>query len=112
MNRPSARQRGYSARWERARAAFLREHPLCVYCARLRRTKAATVVDHIIPHRGDKQLFWDQTNWQSLCASPCHSAIKAAEERGHMRGCDADGIPIARPQEGGLSLPAKRLQDQ
>ena len=27
----------------------------------------ATVVDHIIPHRGDRKLFWDESNWQSLC---------------------------------------------
>ena len=27
----------------------------------------ATVVDHIVPHRGDKKLFWDQSNWQPLC---------------------------------------------
>ena len=28
---------------------------------------AATVVDHIIPHRGDENLFWERDNWQSLC---------------------------------------------
>ncbi len=27
----------------------------------------ATVVDHIIPHRGDQKLFWDENNWQGLC---------------------------------------------
>ena len=32
----------------------------------------ATVVDHIIPHRGDKKLFWDERNWQALCES-CHN---------------------------------------
>ena len=31
----------------------------------------ATVVDHIIPHRGDKRLFWDEKNWQPLCKD-CH----------------------------------------
>jgi 5-methylcytosine-specific restriction protein A len=29
------------------------------------------VVDHIIPHRGDQYLFWDQENWQALCKD-CH----------------------------------------
>jgi 5-methylcytosine-specific restriction enzyme A len=29
----------------------------------------ATQVDHVVPHRGDPRLFWDQHNWQSLCAS-------------------------------------------
>lgn len=33
----------------------------------------ATIVDHIVPHRGDTKLFWNtEGNWQSLCAS-CHS---------------------------------------
>jgi 5-methylcytosine-specific restriction protein A len=27
-------------------------------------------VDHVVPHRGDMRLFWDEeNNWQSLCAS-------------------------------------------
>ena len=30
-----------------------------------------TVVDHIVPHRGDARLFWDEDNWQPLCKS-CH----------------------------------------
>ena len=34
---------------------------------------AAQVVDHIIPHRGDETLFWDERNWQSL-AKNCHDA--------------------------------------
>lgn len=25
--------------------------------------------DHIIPHRGDMRLFWDESNWQALCES-------------------------------------------
>jgi predicted ATPase len=23
----------------------------------------ATVVDHVMPHRGDQRLFWDEANW-------------------------------------------------
>ncbi|WP_328203649.1 hypothetical protein [Brevibacillus nitrificans] len=41
---------------------------------------AATVVDHIIPHKGDKELFWDQKNWQGLCDS--HHSRKTAKEDG------------------------------
>lgn len=75
----SSTQRGYGYRWQKARAAYLAENPLCVYCRRIGRVEAATVVDHIKPHRGDEQLFWDEGNWQPLCAS-CHSSIKQAEE--------------------------------
>jgi 5-methylcytosine-specific restriction endonuclease McrA len=43
------------------------------------------VVDHIIPHKGDKALFWDEKNWQPLCKY-CHDSIKAKEEikQGYM----------------------------
>lgn len=27
----------------------------------------AKVVDHIIPHKGDTRLFWDEGTHQSLC---------------------------------------------
>lgn len=72
-------QRGYNYKWQKARERHLLDSPLCVYCARLGRTTAATVVDHVTPHRGDMKLFWDQTNWQSLCKT-CHDTVKQAEE--------------------------------
>lgn len=74
-NRPSARERGYGTRWDKARAGYLLKHPACAMCR-----KPATVVDHIIPHRGDRDLFWDiKNNWQPLC-TPCHSKSKQRKE--------------------------------
>lgn len=67
-----------TARWVRRRKAFLADHPLCVECAVRGLTKLATTPDHRLPHRGDETLFWDETNWQALCAS-CHSAKTATE---------------------------------
>lgn len=75
----TAAQRGYGYRWQKERAKFLVESPLCVYCEREGRITAATVVDHIQPHRGNQALFWDKNNWQSLC-KPCHDSVKAKEE--------------------------------
>ena len=69
--RGSADARGYNAEWRRARLAFLKRHPLCVECQKEGKLTPATVVDHIIPHRGDRKLFWDQSNWQPLCKE-CH----------------------------------------
>lgn len=40
---------------------------------------AATVVDHIIPHKGDQYLFWDRSNWQPLCKL-CHDRKTATED--------------------------------
>jgi 5-methylcytosine-specific restriction endonuclease McrA len=71
--------RGYSYGWQKARERFLRSNPLCCYCQREGRVTPATVVDHIIPHRGDKELFWDEANWQPLCKH-CHDRTKAREE--------------------------------
>lgn len=73
-HRPHATARGYDNAWSKARAAFLRKHPLCQCddCAEGRkRLRLATVVDHIVPHRGDMTLFWDSSNWQTL-AKRCH----------------------------------------
>lgn len=97
----SSTQRGYGYKWQQARAGYLAKHPLCVYCLRdpayaaIRElapsaailmcselgllVPAATVVDHIDPHRGDWALFWDKTRWQSLCATH-HSSDKQREE--------------------------------
>lgn len=75
LNRPSARERGYTSEWQKARAAFLAAHPDCAMC-----TAPATTVDHIIAHKGDDRLFWDRSNWQSLCTR-CHSRRKQRAER-------------------------------
>ena len=72
-NRPSARERGYDTAWQKARAGFLAKHPTCS-CG-----QPATIVDHVIPHKGDKRLFWDRKNWQPLC-TPCHSSKKQRQE--------------------------------
>ncbi len=77
----SAASRGYSYKWREVSKKFLTQHPLCVVCERQGVVKAATCVDHIIPHRGDQKLFWDQANWQSLCQE-CHSRKTAAQDGG------------------------------
>lgn len=41
----------YGSKWDRERLLFLRTHPLCAMCHEQGRVTAATVVDHIIPHK-------------------------------------------------------------
>lgn len=41
----------YGSKWDRERLIFLRAHPLCIMCQEQSRVTAATVVDHIIPHK-------------------------------------------------------------
>jgi 5-methylcytosine-specific restriction enzyme A len=69
--RESAASRGYDSRWRAASKRYLNNNPLCVHCLENNEMVKATVVDHVVPHRGDKTLFWDQSNWQSLCKR-CH----------------------------------------
>lgn len=71
-------QRGYGGKWQRYRLKFLEANPLCVMCQEQGRVTAANAVDHIVDHRGDAKLFWDQKNWQALC-KPCHSQKTAAD---------------------------------
>ncbi|MCY1296492.1 HNH endonuclease [compost metagenome] len=74
-------QRGYGYKWQKARERFLAKRPLCRMCSEQGMVVVATDVDHIIPHRGDQALFWDEGNWQPLCHS-CHSAKTQTEEAG------------------------------
>jgi len=74
--RGSSTQRGYGSRWQSARTGFLNHNPDCTQCG-----STATVVDHIVPHKGDNDLFWDRSNWQPLCKR-CHDAKTARNDGG------------------------------
>ncbi len=74
--RGNSAQRGYDRQWRKYRKRFLANNPLCVGCEEVGRVTAAKVVDHIIPHRGNRQLFHDPANHQALCTR-CHN-IKTA----------------------------------
>lgn len=74
--RGNAHQRGYGARWQKLRGAYLRANPLCVDCAQHGRTTAANEVDHILPKRLGGTDEWE--NLQPLCKS-CHSRKTARE---------------------------------
>ena len=71
-NRANSNSRGYNAKWRKARAKYLEYHPYCRECMKQGVTNQATVIDHIIPHRGNQVLFWDESNWQPLCTR-CHN---------------------------------------
>lgn len=102
-DKQTSAQRGYGYQWQKAREAYLIDHPFCVYCLRGAGIEAtetaaiiiactekriglpyASVVDHRTPHRGDQQLFWDRSNWQSLCAHH-HSSDAQKRDRANQR---------------------------
>lgn len=57
QERVTASKRGYDSHWRRARSCYLKAHLLCVRCQKHGKLVKATVVDHIVPHRGDDKLF-------------------------------------------------------
>lgn len=62
-------------KWQKASKIFLMANPICVICGR-----PATDTDHIRPHKGDYNLFWDVSNWQPLCHE-CHARKTYQENR-------------------------------
>lgn len=78
--RESAEKRGYDSKWRIARKLYLSSHPLCVSCLKNKKMVKASVVDHIVPHRGNKELFWDGSNWQALCKR-CHDRKTMTADR-------------------------------
>jgi len=80
--RGSSTDRGYTWKWRVESKQFLAAHPWCVMCQAdvPMRYERALIVDHIKPHRGNQTLFWDRSNWQSLCKWH-HDSVKQQQER-------------------------------
>ena len=80
--------------WTLARRIFRDANPFCRFCLEEGRHSEGEVVDHIIPHRGDRALFFDQANWQVLC-KVCHDSTKRQIElHGYHERRGADGMPL------------------
>ena len=73
------RQWMHSPRWRNASGMHKAEYPLCAECERQGRVTPVAVTDHIVPHNGDYDLFWNEDNWQSLCNA--HHEEKHREDR-------------------------------
>jgi len=74
----------YNYRWKQVREDWLRANPLCVICMENGIITPAKEVDHIVAHKGNYAMFWDNGNLQSLCKS-CHSTKTAKEDGGFGR---------------------------
>jgi 5-methylcytosine-specific restriction protein A len=76
-----ARQKMYGETpWKHYRRRFLFHNPKCYVCH-----SKATVIDHIVAHKGDRQLFEDVRNHMPLCA-PCHNTITTKFDRDYKVG--------------------------
>ncbi|RYF05472.1 MAG: HNH endonuclease [Oxalobacteraceae bacterium] len=76
-----------TTRWRRLRwAQLVKDHFTCTRCGKLKGDTAKLVCDHVTPHRGSAELFWDEGNLTTLC-KPCHDSAKQREEQAEgMRG--------------------------
>jgi 5-methylcytosine-specific restriction enzyme A len=82
-----------TAFWQRRRKLQLTAHPLCAMCAARGVVTPATVADHLVPHKGNWNLF-ATGELQSLCDS-CHNSRKRyVEVRGYSVDVGYDGWPI------------------
>jgi len=68
---------------EELRPAQLLREPFCRECAKEGKRIRASVVDHVVPHRGDWRLFTDPANHQSLC--DYHHNAKTMREMNERR---------------------------
>lgn len=82
--RGSARERGYNVRWEKARRTFLARAPLCIGCEAIGTVEPAAIVDHVVPHGGDSERFWDTAMWQGCCKWH-HDVVKQRLEDRYAR---------------------------
>lgn len=78
--RASAAARGYDRRWAAIADRELAAEPFCATCGRTF-PRRDLVRDHIIPHRGNRVLFDDPDNRQTLCRW-CHAVKSAGEGSG------------------------------
>jgi 5-methylcytosine-specific restriction endonuclease McrA len=85
VRRGSARERGYTPEFDRASQAFKFTHPLCLGCEAVGRLTGTAVTDHVVPHKGDMVVFWDQSRWQPACRFH-HDVVKQRLELMYAKG--------------------------
>ena len=83
----------YGRQWAKYRKRFLQANPLCRMCEQQGYIEEATVVDHIKPHKGDLDLFFDLNNLQSVCKAHHDSDLQSIEARGFDASVGEDGLP-------------------
>jgi 5-methylcytosine-specific restriction endonuclease McrA len=73
-----------SPEWRAYSKDFRIRNPLCIDCLENNVATPTEVTDHIKPHRGDLQLFWDPTNHAPRCKR-CHDRKTSTVDGGGVR---------------------------
>jgi 5-methylcytosine-specific restriction enzyme A len=103
LNRSSPRKRGYTAQWDRASLAFRGQHPLCLGCEAVGLVELSKQTDHVIPHKGDRVLFWDMSKWQAACDWHHDTVKKLLEAMYAQRKIEAAALWLNSPEAMGLT---------
>ena len=97
-----------SQRWRNLRRHQRRIEPLCRFCKQRGINTPGTIVDHVIPWRGDANAFFTG-ELQTLCDA-CHFRIKQqAELLGYRLDAGLDGWPIDPKHPANRPRPSLRL---
>lgn len=82
----------FTKAWKLRRQRQLARVSWCEPCKRAGRSRIATIANHKIPHRGDRELFF-RGELESACKQ-CHDqAIQREELEGFSREVGGDGWP-------------------
>lgn len=80
--------------WKRLREVKLLRNPLCERCLINGYVEIATVVHHLTAHKGDRALFYNLDNLQSLCKPHHDGEAQSEEKQGYSRAVNSEGWPI------------------
>ena len=79
--------------WQARREEQLDKEPYCKFCKEDGKDRVATIADHIVPHKGDVDLFF-KGELQSLCKWHHDTSKQQVETRGYRSGFDNEGYPL------------------
>jgi 5-methylcytosine-specific restriction endonuclease McrA len=82
-----------TSKWRKIRKNHMAHNPLCIMCEARGKIILATICDHIIPHKGNVDLFYSGP-FQSLCKLHHDSTKQKSERRQINIGGDINGQPI------------------
>jgi 5-methylcytosine-specific restriction protein A len=74
-HRGSARQRGYTTSYDKARQLALARHPLCRVCESRGVVRQAAETHHVVPVASDRSMADDAGNLLCVCLE-CHDEVE------------------------------------
>jgi 5-methylcytosine-specific restriction protein A len=67
-----------TAQWRTLRKIHLQSNPSCIKCGATKKDNIKIEVHHLVPPRGNEELFFDENNLATVC-SACHRILTNQE---------------------------------